>query len=78
MPSSAGPEDKVRAAADLSREDDVAAAIAPDILRRPTVVATEVTTVLLRRPDVAFNEEPFEPAIRRQPLDDRFQGVQWS
>ncbi|MEU9481137.1 transposase [Streptomyces sp. NPDC048191] len=26
----------------------------------------------------SLNEEPFEPAIRWQTLDDRFQGVQWS
>ncbi len=33
------PEDKVRTVAELSREDEVVAAIAPDILCRPAVVA---------------------------------------
>ncbi len=33
------PEDKIRAVAELSREDCVAAAVAPEILRRPDVVA---------------------------------------
>lgn len=32
-------EDKVRAVAELTREDQVAAAVAPDFLRRPAVVA---------------------------------------